>query len=214
MIAQNTWKVIVEDKTYTVHAMTGHVAAQKAHQLYINESIKHDPDASHLKTVDGHKIYIGGNPDRETHIYHVKDKAGKTHTASLEHAGEAVSHAHVKKQLPKHLHGAVSKAIHNDHKDEMSMYEETKPLIEMDHKCGCKDPDCKGKCGNEGCKCDMKEEVEPTEEDLLETIKGHLLEAAQAEEIELDEETLDKLSKQTLSSYKTKEEVEENKDES
>ena len=82
---------------------------------------KKDPDAMHMSTHGTQHVYIGGQSDRENHSYHVHDtSAGKTHHVSLDHGGKAMSHGAVKNAAGSKVSSAAVKAIHSDHKDELS----------------------------------------------------------------------------------------------
>jgi hypothetical protein len=87
---------------------------------------KVDPDAHHHKSVGHEHIYIGAQPDRDTHTYHVHNsKSGKTHTVDLDHGGRDT---HSYKEVHQAAKGKISRAtalhIHKDHKSEMSMHED------------------------------------------------------------------------------------------
>ena len=82
---------------------------------------KKDPDAMHMSTHGTQHVYIGGQSDRENHSYHVHDTStGKTHHVSLDHGGKAMSHGAVKSAAGSKVSSAAVKAIHSDHKDELS----------------------------------------------------------------------------------------------
>ena len=82
---------------------------------------KKDPDATHMSTHGTQHVYIGGQSDRENHSYHVHDTStGKTHHVSLDHGGKAMSHGAVKAACGPKVGAAACKAIHSDHKDELS----------------------------------------------------------------------------------------------
>ena len=82
---------------------------------------KKDPDAMHMATHGTQHVYIGGQSDRENHSYHVHDTStGKTHHVSLDHGGKAMSHGAVKSAAGSKVSSAAVKAIHSDHKDELS----------------------------------------------------------------------------------------------
>lgn len=82
---------------------------------------KKDPDAMHMSTHGSQHVYIGGQSDRENHSYHVHDTStGKTHHVSLDHGGKAMSHGAVKSACGSKVSAAACKAIHSDHKDELS----------------------------------------------------------------------------------------------
>lgn len=82
---------------------------------------KKDPDAMHMSTHGTQHVYIGGQSDRENHSYHVHDTStGKTHHVSLDHGGKAMSHGAVKSACGSKVSAAACKAIHSDHKDELS----------------------------------------------------------------------------------------------
>jgi len=79
-----------------------------------------DQDAFHIHTTGTEHIYGGGDPDRETHSYHVHNTAtGKTHSFQLEHGGEVVSRSQIRKMAPKEVSDKAVAAIHKDHKEEM-----------------------------------------------------------------------------------------------
>ena len=87
---------------------------------------KIDPDAHHHKSVGHEHIYIGAQPDRDTHTYHVHNsKSGETHTVDLDHGGQ---NTHSYKEVHQAAKGKISRAtalhIHKDHKSEMSMHED------------------------------------------------------------------------------------------
>jgi len=87
---------------------------------------KIDPDAHHHKSVGHEHIYIGAQPDRDTHTYHVHNsKSGETHTVDLDHGGQDT---HSYKEVHQAAKGKISRAtalhIHKDHKSEMSMHED------------------------------------------------------------------------------------------
>ena len=82
---------------------------------------KKDPDAMHMSTHGTQHVYVGGQSDRENHSYHVHDTStGKTHHVSLDHGGKAMSHGAVKAACGPKVGAAACKAIHSDHKDELS----------------------------------------------------------------------------------------------
>ena len=82
---------------------------------------KKDPDAMHMSTHGTQHVYVGGQSDRENHSYHVHDTStGKTHHVSLDHGGKAMSHGAVKSACGSKVNADACKAIHSDHKDELS----------------------------------------------------------------------------------------------
>ena len=87
---------------------------------------KVDPDAHHHKSVGHEHIYIGAQPDRDTHTYHVHNsKSGKTHTVDLDHGGrDTYSHKEVHQAAKGNISRAAALHIHKDHKSEMSMHED------------------------------------------------------------------------------------------
>jgi hypothetical protein len=97
-------------------------ALTEAEDSKVTSSIeKKDPDAMHMSTHGTQHVYIGGQSDRENHSYHVHDTStGKTHHVSLDHGGKAMSHGAVKNAAGSKVSSAAVKAIHSDHKDELS----------------------------------------------------------------------------------------------
>lgn len=80
-------------------------------------------DNIHLSTHGTQHIYSSGHSDEDSHVYHVHDTStGKTHTVGIEHGGETASHKDVRKAATKEVSDASVKAIHKDHKEEMSGY--------------------------------------------------------------------------------------------
>lgn len=84
---------------------------------------KMDSDAFHVGSHGTQHAFAASETDRgEANHYFVHDTAtGKTHSVTLDHGGEMMSHAQVKKAAGPHIHPQIVKALHKDHKDEMDM---------------------------------------------------------------------------------------------
>ena len=84
---------------------------------------KLDRDAYHVASHGSQHAFVAGESDRgESDHYMVHDtETGKTHHVHIEHGGEPMTHAEVKKAAGKEVHPSVVKAIHKDHKEELDM---------------------------------------------------------------------------------------------
>ena len=114
-------------KSYNQYVAEEKVSITEAEDAAVTKKVeKEDPDAIHIGTAGHEHVYSGGQPDHESHVYHIHNtKTNKTHTAMIDHGGEdTYSHAKVHKEFggDKNVSKAASKIAHKDHKEEMEMF--------------------------------------------------------------------------------------------
>jgi len=121
---QEKRNVFNSSKEVNVRSFRSYVTEAAGEDKSVTQKVaKHDQDAIHVGSVGHEHVYAGEQPDHETHVYHVHNsKTGQTHTADIEHAGEAFSHSEVHSQFGGKVSKAASKIAHKDHKDEMNFH--------------------------------------------------------------------------------------------